>query len=321
MMMPNGRSPASCAKMFERLTNRVSSIIAPGLSTIAYDQPAPTQKPKRKRRLSGDVAPTALDRTIQPQQQQQQPPPLPQAQIQAQAQPQQYYFAPVNVDEPADHAVHWNPAVPVSQGEQPVYQGKKRGRPSKAEYEIKAREAAERGVPWPPPKKVKTPRPSIEGGSLLEEVVTHEPGAAGVGNVAGELATSASTKKKVQRKSKPAPSAPMEIPPRTSSAAAQRNFALDATASAAEQMQVDLPKGPETQTSDFAASESLGAEMQAQAAQMETKPNEVAVSDFSQEQLDTRPDTVQSSATVQQETDPASREERQERQDPSMTIH
>lgn len=314
MMMPNGRSPASCAKTFDRLTNRVSSIIAPGLSTIAYDQPALPQKPRRKRRPSGEVASTSVDRTIQPQQQ---PPPLLHAPIPAQS--QQYYFAPVNLHEPADHAAQWNQSVSVAQGEQPAYQGKKRGRPSKAEYEVKAREAAERGEPWPPPKKIKTPRPSIEGGNLLDEAINDRSGAAGTGDGAADLSASPGTKKKVPRKPKAAQSGPMEVPPRTSSVAASRSLALEAAASAAEQMQIEYPKGPETQASDFAASESLVAGMQAQAAQMDTKLNETAVSDISQGQLGSRPDTVQSSVTVEQAIDAISSEERQEREDVPTT--
>ncbi|MCJ1225392.1 hypothetical protein MMC12_002041 [Toensbergia leucococca] len=40
---------------------------------------------------------------------------------------------------------------------------KKRGRPSKADQEIRAAEAAARGEVYPPPKKHKTPRQSMEG--------------------------------------------------------------------------------------------------------------------------------------------------------------
>ena len=47
-------------------------------------------------------------------------------------------------------------------------QGKKRGRPSKADQEHRAAEAAARGEPYPPPKRVKAPRTS-GGGSASKE--------------------------------------------------------------------------------------------------------------------------------------------------------
>lgn len=51
---------------------------------------------------------------------------------------------------------------------------KKRGRPSKAEQEIRAAQAAERGEIYPPPKKVKTPRSSMAGGAPIA-VMTSTP--------------------------------------------------------------------------------------------------------------------------------------------------
>lgn len=49
---------------------------------------------------------------------------------------------------------------------------KKRGRPSKAEQEIRAAQAAERGETYPPPKKVKTPRSSMAGGAPIAVMTT-----------------------------------------------------------------------------------------------------------------------------------------------------
>ncbi|MCJ1310175.1 hypothetical protein MMC25_003836 [Agyrium rufum] len=58
---------------------------------------------------------------------------------------------------------------------------KKRGRPNKEEQERRVAEAAARGEIYPPPKKVKTPRLSTEGGVSLGDV----GGAAAVGGGAG----------------------------------------------------------------------------------------------------------------------------------------
>lgn len=281
--------------MFERLTNRVSSIIAPGPFTTIFDQLVPPQKPKRKPRSSGEAPSFVTDRTIQPQQQYQQP-------ASAQAQPQHYYFTPMNVNEPDQFTSQWNQTVPATQGEQQAYHGKKRGRPSKAEYEIKAREAAERGEPWPPPKKIKNARPSVEGGALLSDTAESTPRAIGIGGVG----KGPPSKKKVARKSKPVPVASVGIPPRTSSAASHRNFALGVPASAADQLQIEVFGNqmrstiPETQASEFAASESLMTGLQEQVAQSEARSSEPPVLESTQERQETRQDTVQSSETLQE---------------------
>lgn len=67
-------------------------------------------------------------------------------------------FPSVNNPSPA----HGLPSLSQSPGGR---QQKKRGRPSKAEHELRAAEAAARGEPYPPPKKVRTPKPSTEQGS------------------------------------------------------------------------------------------------------------------------------------------------------------
>ena len=45
--------------------------------------------------------------------------------------------------------------------------GKKRGRPSKADHELRAMEAAARGEPYPPPKKARPPKPPADQGGLI----------------------------------------------------------------------------------------------------------------------------------------------------------
>ena len=69
-------------------------------------------------------------------------------------QPRPSAFAPVNLP---------GQTSPAQGGER---QGKKRGRPSKIEHEQRVREAEARGEVYPPPKKIRTPRPSMEGASV-----------------------------------------------------------------------------------------------------------------------------------------------------------
>lgn len=69
-------------------------------------------------------------------------------------QPRPSAFAPVNLQ---------GQPSPAQGGER---QGKKRGRPSKLEHEQRVREAEARGEVYPPPKKIRTPRPSMEGAAV-----------------------------------------------------------------------------------------------------------------------------------------------------------
>ena len=82
-------------------------------------------------------------------------------------------FATINTL--GDHAVSRAAASPFhSTGEPPQ---KKRGRPNKEEHERRVREAAERGETYPPPKKIRTQRPSLEGTveGVTTPSMTHEP--------------------------------------------------------------------------------------------------------------------------------------------------
>ena len=69
-------------------------------------------------------------------------------------------FPSVNHPSPA----HGLPSVTHSPGGKSQ---KKRGRPSKAEHELRAAEAAARGEPYPPPKKIRTPSPPVDLGSSM----------------------------------------------------------------------------------------------------------------------------------------------------------
>lgn len=163
---------------------------------------------------------------------------------------------------------------PLMSGEPPH---KKRGRPNKEEHERRVREAAARGEVYPPPRKTKTPRQSLEGGShpAMAAAGTAEPGAAEDGSAG----------KKKSKKAKGTGNATHlapEIPARISS--------LEATAKAAEQGSKDTERTfkstiPETQVSEFPARESLLAGMREHAAAMDA-------------------DTMQSSMTLKHESAP-----------------
>jgi hypothetical protein len=87
------------------------------------------------------------------------------------------------------------PGYPGMNGQQPLFpppapmapvapQRKKRGRPTKAEWERRAAEAHERGEIWPKPRKAKA-RPSTEGGESSKSASTAAPAAA-AGNAPSE---------------------------------------------------------------------------------------------------------------------------------------
>ena len=156
---------------------------------------------------------------------------------------------------------------------------KKRGRPSKAEYEAKVAEAAARGEEYhPPPKRKKTPRTSLES---APNPYMATPSMTDVGAMGED-----SPNRKKARKLKPAPE---EASNRTSGPAI-RNLTLEATAHAAGQMQSDEEKAvrstiPETQASE-----------------VETRENPLA---SAREHVEyTAPDTVQSTMTLRQDSTP-----------------
>ena len=116
---------------------------------------------------------------------------------------------------------------------------------------MRAAEAAARGEPYPPPKKTRTPRSSIEGAAPVVNMFT--PVAAGPSGL-GE----SSAGKKPAR-------------PKKTKQATVRNMSLEATAHAAEQMHTELggasgSTAPETQVSVQAGPENLIVELQEHAA-------------------------------------------------------
>ena len=224
MALPLGRSVAACAETFENLRAQ----LAPGY-TIPH-QPAvrpeyqpPVPKPKKRPIPSGDASTTA-DRTIQPR---------------------VSSFAAVN--DPNDPPTF--PSAPASTDEPPTK--KKRGRPSKAEHEIRAAEAAARGEPYPPPKKTRTPRPSAEGAAPFANMFT--PVVAGSRGMEESI-----TPKRPARPKKPKHTA-------------VRTLSLEETAHAADQMQTELGGEtgttlPENQTPGQSGPENLMVELQEHAA-------------------------------------------------------
>ena len=240
----SGRSAASCRNQYNLLTNRVSSVLAPSLPL----QGPPAPKPKKKRPSGGASQPLIGEASLQPQ---------------------QYQFAPIN--EPSNPSAFQT--APFTPGEAPEKSGKKRGRPSKAEHELRIAEAAARGEVYQPTKrKPKTPRPSTEG---VE---------------GGDSADTPGSKKKAKKQKYAAESMG---PPGEPSA---EGLMYQHTASPGDQMQVDTPERqprstiPETQTSDFVASESLLAGLKEQAAQSGAPPQSAP----------SQIETAQSSMTLQQ---------------------
>ena len=212
-----GRSLAACKHQFGLLTNRVSSFLAPPGSTAQLSSSA---KASGKRSSIGQPAPIGGDVPLQPQ---------------------QYQFAPIN--EPSNPAAFqgapYNPQDTVDKS------GKKRGRPSKQERELREAEARARGEVYQPTKRKPKARPSMEGPEIEQ---------------AGKI--SPSTQKVKKRRVEEVAS----IQPLESHAA----FGSKPQPAYGEQLQADALKGrarstiPETQPSDFQATDSLLAGMQEQ---------------------------------------------------------
>lgn len=195
-----------------------------------FEQPTPqsASKPKKRRPASGGNVPTAVDRVIQPQ--------LP------------FNFPSVNAPSgPASDPVITTPVL----GGPPK---KKRGRPSKVEYEAKVAEAAARGEKYQPtPKRKKAPRPSLQGA----------PNAGMVTSSITEVGTTGEglTGKARARKPREGP----EEAGGLASDSTARSLALEATALAADPMQIGenpfKSTIPETQASGFEARGSLSADI------------------------------------------------------------
>lgn len=126
---------SACQKAFEHLLSRSSTGFPGSYRPTEHPEPkAPPPKPKKRGYASGEGT-MAVDRIIQPRISE---------------------FSAVNESFSSPHPP---PAPPVPTGEPPK---KKRGRPSKAEYEIRLAEYAARGESYPAPRKSKTPRQSTE---------------------------------------------------------------------------------------------------------------------------------------------------------------
>ena len=218
-----GRSLAACRQQFGLLTNRVSSFLVP----------------------SGPAQSSLVSPAVRKKQ-----PPIGQSQMlpgESHLQPQQYQFAPIN--EPNNPAAFQS--APYIQGDIADKSGKKRGRPSKAERELREAEARARGEVYQPTKrKPKTPRPSAEGAAAGEE--------------------SSSANKKAAKRARTGG----EATDPTSKALVEQGAAFQTTSG--DQMQVDTPERqfrstiPETQVSSFPSTEDFLAGMQEQAAISET---------------------------------------------------
>ncbi len=201
-------------------------------------------------------------------------------------QQQQSTFPSVNAPSPSGSFAFQ--AVPgTSTGEPPR---KKRGRPSKEEFDKRVAEAAQRGETYPPPRKRKPPRPSTES-------IVHDPlSLPGPDETGAAIEGEGSAGKKKARKPKAIPTV-SEPPPNVTEGhlvpeSTNTNRVLEATASAADHMQIIMGEPtrstiPETQASDFPAREGLLAGMREHAARSEAE-------------------TVQSSSTLKHETAPRS---------------
>ena len=177
--------------------------------------------------------------------------------------------------------------------------GKKRGRPSKAEYEIRAAEARARGDPWPPPKKMKIPRTSIEEVSGFGDAVD---------------ATTSKVKGGRKSKAKAAPGAipeQGETPEGQAAGAAATGDALspDTEAQPAPKTFIGTPEVqqrstiPETQASEFPASDSLLTSMREHGAQS-GRAGEAEQQPLSPPNLPSEAETAQSSNTIKQSSTP-----------------
>ncbi|KAL9029894.1 MAG: hypothetical protein Q9196_001918 [Gyalolechia fulgens] len=141
--LPYGRSVSACQKAFDSLYCRVFQIPLQPLGPVP--QPSPSAK-SRKRPATSTDASSGSNRELQPR-------------------------TPgfVTVNEPIESS-----AYPPALAENIDQRKKKRGRPSKAEVEVKAAEYAARGEPYPPPRRSKNPKPA-EGTATIGSSITFTP--------------------------------------------------------------------------------------------------------------------------------------------------
>lgn len=139
---------SACQKAFDHLVSHPSTSFPISFRPPANPEPKPSPPKPRKRPYPGGDAMT-VDRIIQPRISE---------------------FATVN--EPFTPPQYQYPLAPATTSEP---QRKKRGRPSKAEYEMRLAEYAARGVPYPAPRKSKAPRQSTENLAPTAHMFTSGP--------------------------------------------------------------------------------------------------------------------------------------------------
>ncbi|KAL8973139.1 MAG: hypothetical protein Q9183_000159 [Haloplaca sp. 2 TL-2023] len=154
-----GRSVSQCQKAYESLLSRIYQVPPqPPLGPIL--QPSPSSALSRKRPAVGGDSSMGPNRELQPR-----TPGFP------------------TVNDPVE-----SPAYPLGLTDSGDQRKKKRGRPSKAEAEVKAAEYAARGEPYPPPRKSKQSKPSSEGPTTMASTVTFTPVTMGPSIVEGPSA-------------------------------------------------------------------------------------------------------------------------------------
>ncbi len=257
-----GRSVSSCMAVYNHLhanqqANLQARFTAPAQHTVTFEQMSPpnASKPKKKRPASGENVPSAGGQVLQPQ--------LP------------FNFPPVN--SPNDPATDPGSTASVFGGPPK----KKRGRPSKVEYEAKVAEAAARGEEYhPTPKRKKAPRPSLQGAPTASMVAS---GMTDIGTLGEGFAGEPNA-----QYPKAAPQAASGL----NSELTTRRFAPEATAHVTNQIRTDVRQPfkstiPETQASEVEAQEGLLADLRESAERA-------------------APDTVHSTMTLQHESTPQS---------------
>ncbi|KAL8745286.1 MAG: hypothetical protein Q9190_002569 [Brigantiaea leucoxantha] len=161
-----GRSLSACRRAYDRLLARSAQLYQTQYAQPPLQASPPTQNKKRPA-PSSEVSP-AVNREIQPRAQ-----------------------GFVTVNEPIETTAY--PPSLADPGEQPR---KKRGRPSKAEVEMKAAEAAARGELYPQPRKLKTSKPTESTGNTA---IMFTPVSTGQSDIPG---SSSSRKRQTKPKAK-----------------------------------------------------------------------------------------------------------------------
>ena len=153
-----GRSVSQCQKAYENLLSRAYQVPPQPLGPIL--QPSPSSALSRKRPAGGGDSSMGPNRELQPR-----TPGFP------------------TVNDPVE-----SPAYPLGLTDSGDQRKKKRGRPSKAEAEVKAAEYAARGEPYPPPRKSKQSKTSSEGPTTMASTLTFTPVTMGPSIVEGPSA-------------------------------------------------------------------------------------------------------------------------------------